>query len=97
MLTAFAVSRTAGSDMALVVILFRDGTDRSPDATCFVVLAHTVVIDVQVVRVVRVDPIEGRRPVVAARTHIVQIGVFTAACGRKEDGIIVYKICPPWK
>lgn len=42
-------------------------------------------IEVHVPRVVRVVRIEGRGPVVAVGTNIVEVGVVPVACGRKAQ------------
>ena len=91
MLAAYAVSRTAGPlgpGRPFVARLFCDGTDRLPVATVAAAPADIVGTEVHVPRVVRVVRIEGRGPVVAVGSRIVQTRATPVARGGKEDALV---------
>ena len=62
-----------------------------PVVTVVVVPVHIVGIEVHVVRVVRVVRINGRGPVVAVGTRIVEVDIVPVACGR-EDSLITGRL-----
>ena len=66
-------------------LFLENGTDAEPVGTEVGGVVHAGIMETREPRVVRGVLIQGRRPVGADGTCIVELGIAPEACGREED------------